>query len=484
MKNARDAAADYLMSRIDWEQAKSIPYVERTFPLGRMRRLLALLGNPQESFPIVHVAGTKGKGSTTAMLASVFHAAGFKTGAFTSPHLERIEERFAIDGRPCPGETFAELVELIRPAVEVVDREMPGDGPTYFEIATAVAFLYFARAKVDIAVLEVGLGGRFDSTNVCRPMVSVITSISYDHTAQLGTTLAQIAGEKAGIIKPGVAVVSGVLAPEAQEVIRRTCQERGSRLIEFGGDFHTVEPIVSDGACPRIENHVGASPTANYYNLFDYHDSDADYTDMRLGMLGVHQTRNAAVTIATIHELRRQGWTVDESAIRTGLATARCPARVELFDGSPKIVIDAAHNGASIEALVATLDGSISARQRHLLFATTLEKDFRAMLTPLVHAFDRIIFTRYTINPRSVDPIELFRLAEELVEEEKEESDEQARRLNVASLEVDVDPVRAFQWLRTEAGPDDLICVTGSFFIATEIRRLLVPPVDGEDAVR
>ncbi|MGD9126332.1 MAG: bifunctional folylpolyglutamate synthase/dihydrofolate synthase, partial [Planctomycetia bacterium] len=160
MKSPRDIASDYLMNRIDWERSKSIPYAERTFRLDRMHRLLGLLDNPQDSLEVVHVAGTKGKGSTTAMLAAIFHAAGLKTGAFTSPHLDRIEERFAIDGQPCPGETFAELIDQIRPAVDIVDSEMPGDGPTYFEIATAIALLYFAQSKVDVAVLEVGLGGR------------------------------------------------------------------------------------------------------------------------------------------------------------------------------------------------------------------------------------------------------------------------------------------------------------------------------------
>lgn len=328
MKNDRDSAADYLMSRIDWERAKSIPYAERTFRLDRVRRLLALLGDPQESLKIIHVAGTKGKGSTTAMLASIFHAAGLKAGAFTSPHLERIEERFAIDGHPCSGETFAELIELIRPAVEVVDREMPGDGPTYFEIATAVALLCFVRAKVDVAVLEVGLGGRLDSTNVCRPEVSVITSISLDHTEQLGSTLAKIAAEKAGIIKSSVPVVSGVLAPEAQAVIRRTCREHGSTLLELGTDFHAVD--VNDGskpdgqACPRefVDRHQKntrsqASPLTKHAEtslpvrlgpaatFFDYHDADHDYSKLQLGMLGVHQTQNAAVAIATVHQLRR-----------------------------------------------------------------------------------------------------------------------------------------------------------------------------------
>lgn len=450
-KNSRDRAADYLMNRIDWERAKSIPYAERTFRLDRMRRLLSLLDDPHGSLNIVHVAGTKGKGSTTVMLASILHAAGLKTGAFTSPHLDQIEERFAIDGQACPGETFATLIEQIQPAVETVDREMPGDGPTYFEIATAVALLYFAHEKVDIAILEVGLGGRLDSTNVCRPLVSIITSISLDHTEQLGSTLAKIAAEKAGIIKPDVPTVSGVLAPEAQTVIRQTCQEHGSTLLELETDFHVV---VSGGACPRDES----SPLTN---TFDYRDTTTTYQNLRLKMLGSHQARNASLAITTIHELCRQGWTIDKSAIREGLASAQCPARIEVFEGPPRIVIDSAHNGASIESLIATLERSIPSRRRHLLFATTEEKDLPAMLGPLVRAFDRIIFTRYTINPRAVNPNKLFQIAGKITP-------------FPAKLDVIDDPIRAFEQLRTATASGELLCVTGSFFLAAEIRRLLI----------
>ena len=238
----REAARRFLVERIDYERTQSMPCSEEAFKLDRMRELLRLLGNPYEGLPIVHVAGTKGKGSTSAMMAAVLSAAGFRTGLFTSPHLDRVEERMAIDGRPCSAEEFVELIEQVRPAVDVLDRvaadhEPPEHGPTYFEIVTAMALCHFARRQVDAAVLEVGLGGRLDSTNVCTPRVSIITSISFDHTKQLGETLAAIAAEKAGIIKPGVPVVSGVTDEEPREVIRRIARECGSRLVELGVDF-------------------------------------------------------------------------------------------------------------------------------------------------------------------------------------------------------------------------------------------------------
>ena len=237
------AALRFLMDRIDYERTLSMPCSEEAFKLDRMRELLRRLGDPQNRMPIVHVAGTKGKGSTAAMMAAVLSAAGYRTGLFTSPHLDRVEERIVIDGQPCSAEELAALVELVRPAVEALDRETevekgtgpicrndpegaahklelspcPPLGPTYFEIITAAALCHFARRRVDAAVLEVGLGGRLDSTNVCTPAVSIITSISFDHVKQLGDTLAAIAAEKAGIIKPGVPVVSGVTADEPRK---------------------------------------------------------------------------------------------------------------------------------------------------------------------------------------------------------------------------------------------------------------------------
>ena len=243
----RDALA-FLASRIDYERCGTMPYDPWRLGLDRMRRLLEKLGSPERGLPIVHVAGTKGKGSTSAMIAASLSATGYRSGLFTSPHLENVGERMTVDGRVCREEELAALVGVLRPAVEALDREAaaegssPGSvstgGPTYFEIITAVALLHFAREKVEVAVLEVGLGGRLDATTACTPRVSVITSISFDHMRQLGNTLAAIAGEKAGIIKHGVPVISGVVADEPREVIRQACRERGSPLEELQVDFH------------------------------------------------------------------------------------------------------------------------------------------------------------------------------------------------------------------------------------------------------
>ncbi|HKD36341.1 MAG TPA: Mur ligase family protein, partial [Pirellulales bacterium] len=243
------AALDFLLGRIDYERAATVPYHRRAFHLERMRDLLSQLGNPHDSLKVVHIAGTKGKGSTAAMIAAVLSAAGYRTGLYTSPHLDRIEERLMIDGRPCSPEQFVDLLERVRPAVEAMDEDRRSEvgsrksevaGPTYFEITTAMAFLHFAEQATDIAVIEVGLGGRLDSTNVVIPLVSVITSISFDHMKQLGSTLDAIAHEKAGIIKRGVPVVSGVLGDEPRRAIEEVGRGQNSALIQLGVDFDFV----------------------------------------------------------------------------------------------------------------------------------------------------------------------------------------------------------------------------------------------------
>ncbi len=449
----RENALQFLFGRIDYERATAVPYRKREFKLDRMRELLDRLGNPQRDMPIVHVAGTKGKGSTAAMLAAVLSAAGYRTGVFSSPHLERIEERMAVDGRYCSSEELVELVELIRPAAEAMDRRASAAGPdeigpTYFELTTAMALVHFDRCKVDAAVLEVGLGGRLDSTNVCRPCVAVITNISLDHTKQLGETTASIAREKAGIIKPGVPVVSGVTKDEPREVIQEVCRRLGCRLVELGVDFQF------DYRPPR---HLEREPDAGRLDFHNLADQINSYSDLSLGMPGRHQAANAAVALAVAAELQRQGWTIPENAIRTGVATASVPARVEVLGRRPAIVLDSAHNPASIDALLEVLDESFSVSRRLLLFATTQEKDIRGMLERLTGRFDEVIFTRYTNNPRAVSPKKLLAVAVELGWQEPI---------------VCTEPSDAFEEVSRRAKPEDLICITGSFFIAAELRRM------------
>ncbi len=444
-----DAALGFLLGRIDYERMLNSPYGQRDFRLDRMHELAERLGNPQRRMRIVHVAGTKGKGSTAATVAAILTAAGYRTGLYSSPHLDRLEERISIDGRDCPPQALAALIERIRPAVAEMDRLAgPGThGPTYFEILTASALLHFVDQAVELAVLEVGLGGRLDSTNICQPAVAVITSISYDHTRQLGNTLTAIAAEKAGIIKPGAAVVSGVVDDEPQSVIAQAADQHGCRLSQLGRefefDYHPAERLDRSDARATFDFRYFGPHTAH------------DYVELELALLGEHQAANAAVALATIAELRPLGYSLGESAIRRGLAAVRWPARVEVIGRRPTIVLDAAHNVASVEAFAAALERSFLAADRILVFATTRDKDAEGMLRVLLPQFDRAIFTRYASNPRGLPVKELAALA---------------AKLGDTPCEIAVDPAAAWEAARRLATADSLIGITGSFFIAAEMR--------------
>jgi len=476
-----EAARRFLAGRIDYERMLSMPCSEAAMKLERMRELLRLLGNPHERLPIVHVAGTKGKGSVSAMTAAMLSAAGYRTGLFTSPHLERVEERICIDGRPCPPDDWTELIERVRPAVEALDRA--NKGPTYFEILTAMALCYFFRQRADLAVLEVGLGGRLDATNVCTPRVTVIASISFDHTKQLGETLAAIAEEKAGIIKPGVPVVSGATAEEPRRVIRAIARQRGCRLVESGVDFdyayHPPRHLEQAPAPGRMDFYIDCQDRRGR-SAFDKDSTNSrgltapgnDATvlkDVAVSLIGRHQAANAAMALATIEELRRAGWNIPEAAVRCGLAEAVWPARVEVVSRRPAVVIDSAHNAASIAALLETLDESFSIQRRGLIFAATLEKDLRGMLEQLAGRFDRIVFTQYRENPRGVPPASLLALAEELQGRCAADAAPSPTELSIAA-----DPREAWAAMRAWAKPDDLIAVAGSIFLAAEFRRILL----------
>lgn len=480
--DSRDAAEAWLLGRINYERVAVLPYGERQLKLDRMRQLLGRLGSPDAGLPIIHVAGTKGKGSTSAMLASILTAADFRVGVFSSPHLESIEERFSIDSKPISPDAFAALVERVRPSVEQIDADA-GDGeppsvggPTFFDITTAMALVYFAggvgdeslrlsqnsktpsphdsvtqaspkngsEAKAcDVVILEVGLGGRLDSTNVCLPTVSVITSISLDHTKQLGDTLAKIASEKAGIIKPGVPVVSGVTEEEPREVIARVAQENGCRLLQAERDYGHQQDATQKLSFWR---NVGQEKKS--------------VQDLTVGLLGEHQLANASVALATIGELQDQGWEISESACRAGLASVFAPGRVELLPGRPAVVIDTAHNRASARALCRAVQGLPAEGSRTLLVAISRDKDVPAIVRELAAAFDQIVVTQYVENPRAVEPEVLAGLfAESFVG-------------HSGLVKVAEDPAIAWREAVTMTPMEGLVVVTGSFFIAAEVRPL------------
>ncbi|MEM8943801.1 MAG: folylpolyglutamate synthase/dihydrofolate synthase family protein [Planctomycetota bacterium] len=464
----RDAAIEYLLGRINYERVPLVPYGQRQLKLDRMRQLLTRLGNPDAGLPIVHIAGTKGKGSTSAMVGSILHASGYDVGLFSSPHLQRIEERFAVNGLACSADELIGLVDQLRPAVTAMDHEAEkiGDStlsPTYFELTTALALLYFAQRKVEIAVLEVGLGGRLDSTNVCQPAVTLITSISFDHTKQLGNTLAEIATEKAGIIKPGVPVLCGPLLDEPRRVVAEIATQHGCRLIEANQDFRHEYSAPTDasviGSCGKLEYSA------------EFADPKLHLDNVPVQLLGEHQAANAALAISTCIELRRQGWSISTDAIREGLANLRLPARIELVRRNPTVVVDVAHNVASARALVDALLQSFPAKHRVLVLSTSKDKDVPGIVRVLLPHFDHVIATEYQKSPRAVPVLQL----EQII---RAENDQLSLDQQFEQLDCCADPELALRSVNEIVGKksskETLVCVTGSFFIAAELRPTLI----------
>ena len=411
---------------------------------------MARLGNPQQRLRIIHVAGSKGKGSTSAMLAAILRRAGYRTGLFTSPHLCRVEERFQVDGAPITArrtDDAADRSACRRPS-SAVRRARRDETPTFFEVATAVGFLHFVRRRVEAAVIEVGLGGRLDSTNVCDPAVALITSISYDHTRQLGNRLASIAAEKAGIVKPRRPAISGAIAPEARPVIERICRQRAAPLRQLGVDFHFRYQPGQISAQATQPARVQVLTARRRWPVLD------------LNLLGEHQAANAAVVVACVEVLREQGWHLPDDAVAAGLRDVIWPARLEVIQRQPLVVLDCAHNVASAHAVVETLQTSFAATRRLLVFAGSSDKDLAGMFRVLAPHFAEAYLTRYTDNPRGVAAEDLAKLWD-------------ANGGNSRTLCRT--PAEAWQAARSAAGTDDLICITGSVFLAGELRPLLKP---------
>ncbi|MEI6241210.1 MAG: folylpolyglutamate synthase/dihydrofolate synthase family protein [Planctomycetia bacterium] len=449
-RTSRAEALAWLDLRLNYER---VPPVHGTFALARVRRLLEAVGSPHEAVPVVHVAGTKGKGSTVAMIAGILGAAGHRVGCYLSPHVHALEERIGIDGKPIGNAALMAAFATVMPVVDRLDREAAQRdtrGPSWFEVLTAVAFLHFARSNVDIAVLETGLGGRLDATNVSRPVLSVITSISLDHMALLGDTIAKIAAEKAGIIKRGIPVVSGAIHPSARRVIRATAARRRAPLLELGRDFTVAVGETADGR----DVLRGVSPVhLRLPEMFD--GSGPRERTYEIGMPGRHQADNAALAAVAARWLDTRGYRVPERAITAGLRRAVLPARIQVVARQPLVVVDAAHNVASMEALVATLAGPLAAHApRVLVFAASADKQIERMLRVAAGRFDRVIVTRYATNPRAAT----------------------ADRLRAACLSAGIQavdaadsPAEAVERARRIAGRRGLVCVAGSFFLAAEI---------------
>lgn len=450
----RRQALGFMSSRINYERASAGKYSAGGFKLQRMRRLLDLLDNPQHQLPTIHIAGTKGKGSTAVMIAEMLSAAGYTTGLFTSPHVSEFEERMRVDG---VGPSELELVSLLNAVIEPVrtmERSPDSMSPTYFELATAMAWLYFVRKEAQFVVLEVGLGGRLDATNICSPVATVITNISFDHTAVLGNRLSQIAAEKGGIIKSGIPVFSGVDGRESQAVVEEICRTRGAPLYELGRDFH----LSGRSVCRWGELANRPGDALGCAQLVDVSTPWRNWSDVPLSLAGDHQAINAAVSLAVVDWLDHGGHLVSPSAVHRGMARLEWPLRIEVLGAKPTVVVDAAHNTASAAALIRTLNSEFEARQRILVFAVTSDKDVAGLLRQLVPQFDTIILTQYVNNPRAVPTEELAAMFQKTFD-----------RPAISAA----DPLEAWNTASALAKRDDLICITGSFFLAAEVRELI-----------
>ncbi len=425
----------YLHSLTDYEKTRIERYTPETLDLSRVERLLAELGAPHTRFPAIHIAGTKGKGSSAALCESCLRTAGYRTGFYTSPHLHTFRERIQVAGREISRDEVVSLVDEIRPLIERVP------GVTTFEAITAIGFLYFARAEVDVAVIEVGLGGRLDATNVLMPEVSVITSLSLDHTYLLGDTLADIAREKAGIIKPGVPVVSAPQRAEAIRVIEEISKGRDAPLVEIGRDWD-YEPGLADleGQAFTVRRIADGGSAL-----------DGEYW---IPLLGRHQLENAVSAVAALDVLRRRGFQVSTGAVREGLGAVRWPGRLEILGQDPLVVVDCAHNPYSARMLRKALAEWFPGRQWVLLFGASADKDVAGMLDALLPISEYVIVTR-SDHPRAAAPIELADV--------------------VASVgggaEVSVNVRKSLRRGLAMMDPGNGLLATGSIFLVADVRE-------------
>lgn len=435
-------AERWLDNRVNVERVRPHRVDRDVFRLDRMRALMAVLENPQDTTPLVHVAGSKGKGSVCEMLTSCLGANGYTVGIYCSPHLVTIRERIRVGVEMISEAAFSRLLTRVREAAEAVEEKM--GSATYFECVTAVAFMYFAEKAVDVGVIEVGLGGRLDSTNIIKPLVTAIAAIQLEHTAILGDTLVQIAAEKAGIMKPGVVCLSVKQDEEITGVFEQAATEVGTSLMLLGREIEYTQRFE---AAHAMGPHMRVCVTTCEQTL----------EHLPVPLEGEHQAQNCGLALAILQQLALKGFVYNERNVLLGLESVIKNGRLEEVWDSPRVIIDGAHTGESVRALINAIGAHVRSDSMVVIFGCAADKDVDTMLAEIRRGADKVIFTRAADNPRAMEPEELKRRFEDVHGKMSQIEPTLKDAINTAAKSV---------------GRDDLICVTGSFYLAGEAKAM------------
>jgi dihydrofolate synthase/folylpolyglutamate synthase len=426
-------ALKYLFERTDYETEKRIRYNVTTFNLDRMAKLLSMLGNPHKKIHTVHIAGTKGKGSTATMLAKMLESNDYTVGLYTSPHVVNLHERITVNSKMI---SEAEMLGLLNRIYTPVEKISKLESPTFFEIMTALAFMHFVDTKVDIAVIETGLGGRLDSTNLIEPKVVGITSLSIDHKLQLGNTLSSIAKEKAGVFKPGIPIVTVEQEPEAMHVLKSHASFVKAPFSVTGKDIdfsYRFETSREHGPHTRI---CLTTPTSKFEHV-------------RVPLYGKHQAINCGLALAMLDKLKSSGYKIDNDKSTKALGDVTLAGRMEMICHDPRIMIDGAHNAASIQALIHAIGQNIPYDSMVVIFGCNCDKDIEGMLHELQYGADKVIFT-CSSSPKAASPHDLSDIYSRI-----------CGKMYQTAVSLD----EALNLAKSAISKEDLICITGSFYL-------------------
>ena len=436
-------AIKYLYEKTDYEKQRHLRYNVTTFSLDRMEKLLSLVGNPHKKVPTAHIAGTKGKGSTATMLGKMLEVNDFTVGLYTSPHVVHLHERIMVNSKMI---SEREMLGLLNRIYAPVEKMAKTEKVTFFEIMTALAFMHFVDTDVDIAVIETGMGGRLDSTNVIRPEVVGITSLSIDHQYQLGETIGSIAKEKAGVFKRGVPVITVEQDPDAMRVLKSCASAVRAPLSVTGDDIdfsQRFETSREDGPHTRI---CLTTPTSKFEHL-------------RVPLYGKHQAINCGLALAMLDKLKASGYEIDDEKATEGLNEVSLTGRMEMICDDPRIMIDAAHNAASIRALIHAIGQNIPYDSMVVIFGCNKDKDVKGMLHQLQYGADKVVFTR-SASAKAMLPEDLAEMYTEICGKMYQTASSLGGALQIAKSAVD---------------KEDLICITGSFYLIGEAKTRFQP---------